>query len=98
MTAETLGTHVLFSIADNGIGLSSEDMEQSAKPFWRALHQPLVRQHPGTGLRLYRAQQMLSPARQRTAVLRRAGHGQHFQLQLPVARSNSGVLGGNWRN
>lgn len=59
VTAETLGTHVLFTVADNGIGLSEEDTEQIGKPFWRASRQPLVRQHPGMGLRLYLARQVL---------------------------------------
>lgn len=60
ITAETLGTHVLFSIADNGIGLSPEDVKQVGTPFWRALHQPLVRQQPGSGLRLFRARHVLA--------------------------------------
>lgn len=57
--AETLGTHVLFSIADNGIGLTNEDMQHIGEPFWRARHQSLVRQHPGTGLRLHIARLLL---------------------------------------
>ncbi|MCC6804456.1 MAG: hypothetical protein IT319_16350 [Anaerolineae bacterium] len=57
--AESLGTHVLFSIADNGIGLTSEDMHHITEPFWRARHQALVRQYPGTGLRLYVARLLL---------------------------------------
>ncbi|MEP7294410.1 MAG: HAMP domain-containing sensor histidine kinase [Chloroflexota bacterium] len=59
VTAETLGTHVLFTVSDNGIGLSDDDTTQIGKPFWRAARQPLVRQHPGTGLRLYIARQVL---------------------------------------
>lgn len=59
VTAETLGTHVLFTVADNGIGLTEQDAEQIGKPFWRAVSQPLVRQHPGMGLRLYLARQVL---------------------------------------
>ncbi|MFN8452494.1 MAG: ATP-binding protein [Anaerolineae bacterium] len=57
--AETLGTHVLFSIADNGIGLNSDDMLHIGEPFWRARHQALVRQNPGTGLRLHIARLIL---------------------------------------
>ncbi len=60
VTAETLGTHVLFTVADNGIGLTEEDTSQIGKPFWRAARQPLVRQHPGTGLKLYLARQVLA--------------------------------------
>ncbi len=59
VTAETLGTHVLFTVSDNGIGLSDEDTKEIGKPFWRASRQPLVRQYPGSGLRLYIARQLL---------------------------------------
>ena len=60
ITAESLGEQVLFSIADNGIGLSQDDHAQIGQPFWRAQYQPLVRQSAGGGLRLYRAQQILA--------------------------------------
>ncbi len=59
ITAESLGEQVLFSIADNGIGLNQNDHAQIGQPFWRAQYQPLVRQYAGGGLRLYRAQQIL---------------------------------------
>lgn len=59
VTAESLGSHVLFTVADNGIGLSEDDMQKIGKPFWRAARQSLVRQHPGTGLRLYIDRQLL---------------------------------------
>jgi len=55
-----LGTHVLFSVADTGIGLSEDDLEHVGKPFWRGEHQRLVRQHAGTGLRLFLAQRILA--------------------------------------
>lgn len=59
MTAETLGTHVLFSIADEGVGISDEDHDHIGEPFWRALQHPLVRAYPGAGLRLHIARQVL---------------------------------------
>lgn len=58
--AESLGTHVLFSVEDNGIGLRPDDEAQIGEPFWRASDQPLVRQHAGTGLKLYLAKQVLA--------------------------------------
>jgi signal transduction histidine kinase len=60
LSADTLGTHVLFTVADAGIGLTAEDCEQVGKPFWRAMRQPLVRHHPGTGLRLFLAKRILA--------------------------------------
>lgn len=59
LSADTLGTHVLITVADNGIGLTPEDCEQVGKPFWRAMRQPLVRHHPGSGLRLFLAKRIL---------------------------------------
>ncbi|MBL8156383.1 MAG: HAMP domain-containing histidine kinase, partial [Anaerolineae bacterium] len=60
LTVDNLGTHVLFSVADNGIGLTADDLEQVGKAFWRGDHHRLVRSHPGTGLRLYLAQHVLA--------------------------------------
>lgn len=60
MSVDNLGSHVLFSVADNGIGLSPDDAEHVGRPFWRGDHQRLVRQHTGTGLRLYLAKQILA--------------------------------------
>jgi signal transduction histidine kinase len=60
LTADPLGAQVLFTLADNGIGLSEEDLPYVGTPFWRALHQPLVREQPGNGLKLYLARQILA--------------------------------------
>jgi len=60
MSVDNLGTHVLFNVVDNGIGLRPEDMEKVGRPFWRGDHHRLVRQHNGTGLRLYLAKQVLA--------------------------------------
>jgi signal transduction histidine kinase len=60
LSVDNLGTHVLFSVADNGIGLNEDDRLHVGQPFWRGEHQRLVRQHPGTGLRLYLARHILA--------------------------------------
>ncbi|MBZ0282839.1 MAG: HAMP domain-containing histidine kinase [Anaerolineae bacterium] len=60
LSVDSLGTHALFSVADNGIGLTPDDLNHIGQPFWRADHHRLVRQHPGTGLRLYLAKQILA--------------------------------------
>ncbi len=84
ITAETLGTQVLFSVADNGIGMSSEDLEYVGQPYWRALHQPLVRQHPGTGLRLFRARLILNLHESDLFYSGDPGMGSTFSFALPV--------------
>jgi signal transduction histidine kinase len=85
VTAETLGTHVLFTVADNGIGLSDEDTLQIGKPFWRAARQPLVRQHPGTGLRLYIAKQLLQLHGSDLILSGEPGVGSTFSFLLATA-------------
>jgi signal transduction histidine kinase len=60
MSVDNLGTHVLFSVADTGIGLSPDDLEKIGRPFWRGDHNRLVRQHTGTGLRLFLGKQILA--------------------------------------
>jgi signal transduction histidine kinase len=60
MSVDNLGTHVLFSVADSGIGLTADDLEKAGRPFWRGDHNRLVRQHTGTGLRLFLARQVLA--------------------------------------
>lgn len=60
LSIDNLGTHVLFSVADNGIGLSPEDSAHVGKPFWRGEHHRLVRHHPGTGLTLFLARRLLA--------------------------------------
>lgn len=60
MSVDNLGTHVLFNVADTGIGLTPEDLDHVGQPFWRGTHHRLVRAHNGTGLRLYIARQILA--------------------------------------
>jgi len=84
ITAETLGTHVLFSVADNGIGLTPEEMVLMGQPFWRSLRQPLVRQHPGTGLRIYLAQKLLELHQSELLFSGEPGMGSTFSFALPL--------------
>jgi signal transduction histidine kinase len=60
LAVDNLGTHVLFSVTDTGIGLTPDDLSHVSRPFWRGTHHRLVRQHAGTGLRLYLVRQILA--------------------------------------
>lgn len=82
--AESLGTHVLFSVDDNGIGLRPEDEPHVGEPFWRATDQPLVRQHPGTGLRLYLASQVLALQQGELVFSGDPEMGSTFSFMLPM--------------
>jgi signal transduction histidine kinase len=59
LMVDSLGTHVLFSVVDNGIGLTTDELGYVGQPFWRG-EDRLVQAHPGTGLRLYLAKQVLA--------------------------------------
>jgi signal transduction histidine kinase len=86
LSAENLGDHVLFNVVDNGIGLSAEDMEQIGQPFWRGLRSLLVRSHPGIGLRLYLAREILTRQGGDLIFSGEPDVGSTFSFILPVAR------------
>ncbi len=84
LSVDNLGTHVLLSVADNGIGLRPEDLELIGKPFWRGSHHKLVRSHAGTGLRLYLAKQVLALQDGELIFTGEAGTGSTFSFTLPI--------------
>jgi signal transduction histidine kinase len=85
LTVESLGTHVLFSVIDNGIGLRPEDMEKVGKPFWRADHHPLVRYNTsGTGLSLFLAKQVLALQNGELICYGEPDLGSTFSFTLPT--------------
>ncbi len=87
LSVEDLGSHVLFSVADNGIGLSEDDMLFISKPFWRAQQQELVRQQPGTGLRLAISRAMLALQGGELIFSGEEGIGSTFSFTLPAANT-----------
>lgn len=87
ISADNLGTHVLFTISDTGIGFSAADSEHVGTPFWRALHEPLVQQHPGSGLRLFLARQILALQNGELFFSGEPGAGSTFSFTLLAAGS-----------
>jgi signal transduction histidine kinase len=85
ISLDDLGSHILVNIADNGIGLSDDDFANVGKPFWRALRQPLVRNNPGSGLRLYLAQRILALQGGELIYSGEADKGSTFSFTLPSA-------------
>ncbi|MFO7323915.1 MAG: ATP-binding protein [Chloroflexota bacterium] len=85
LSAEHLGTHVLFSVADNGIGLRPEDLKCIGEPFWRATDQPLVQAHQGSGLRLHLAREILKLLQGELIFSGEPGAGSTFSFTLPAA-------------
>lgn len=84
LSVDNLGTHVLLSVADNGIGLKPEDMEHIGKPFWRGSHHKLVRAHAGTGLHLFLAKQILALQDGELIFTGELGTGSTFSFTLPI--------------
>ncbi len=84
LAVDSLGAHVLFSVADSGIGLSPDDVANIGRPFWRGAHR-MVRQQHGTGLRLYLARQVLALQHGELIFSGEAGLGSTFSFSLPAA-------------
>jgi signal transduction histidine kinase len=84
LSVDNLGTHVLLSVADNGIGLKPEDLEHIGKPFWRGSHHKLVRAHAGTGLHLYLAKQILALQDGELIFTGEMDTGSTFSFTLPI--------------
>ncbi|MCC6616936.1 MAG: HAMP domain-containing histidine kinase [Anaerolineae bacterium] len=85
ITLDNLGSHVLISVVDTGIGLSQADLTHVGTPFWRALHQPVVQENPGSGLRLHLAQQILHLQDGELIFSGELNKGSTFSFTLPVA-------------
>jgi signal transduction histidine kinase len=84
ITVDLMGNCLLFTVADTGIGLTPQDMEYIGQPFWRASHQALVRQQPGTGLRLYLARRILEMHGGELFYSGEPNIGSSFSFTLPV--------------
>src|SRR5262249_42849620 len=76
-----------FTVWDNGIGISPEDMVKLFKPFVQ-LDSKLSRQHSGTGLGLALVYRMVELHGGSVAVESEAGNGSRFTISLPWPESN----------
>jgi signal transduction histidine kinase len=84
LSVDNLGTHVLLSVADSGVGVTETDIENIGKPFWRGTHHKLVRAYPGTGLRLYIDKQVLALQDGELIFSGEPGKGSTFSFTLPI--------------
>jgi signal transduction histidine kinase len=85
VTAESVGTHILFTITDTGIGLEPDDMARIGTPFFRSAQQPMVQGQAGAGLRLFIARQLLDIQGGELFYSGEPGLGASFSFTLPVA-------------
>ncbi len=86
LTINALGDHVLFTVADSGIGMSESDQAHAGEMFWRALHQPLVRAHPGAGVSLAWARGVLPLMDGELIFSGEPAVGSTFSFTIPVYR------------
>jgi signal transduction histidine kinase len=89
VSVESIGSHALFSVVDSGIGLNDDDLKQVGRPFWRGVTHKLVREHSGTGLRLYLARLVLSQMEGELIFSGQPGSGSTFSFTLPLAESHT---------
>jgi signal transduction histidine kinase len=75
---------VSIEVADTGIGISQEEMDQLFERFFRA-QSALERHIPGTGLGLYITKAIVEEHGGRISVRSAAGEGTTFRVELPAA-------------
>lgn len=84
LSMDNLGTHVLFNVADSGIGIRPEDTPQVGQAFWRDEQSTLVSAHHGTGLTLYLARRILALQGGELIFSGQTGQGSTFSFTLPL--------------
>jgi signal transduction histidine kinase len=72
----------LLEVADNGVGMSSEDARRAFEPLFRAL---ATRETPGTGLGLAIVKRAVEASGASISLTSRLGEGSTFALSLPLA-------------
>lgn len=85
VTAESMGTDILFTVTDNGIGLEPADLDRIGTAFFRSPGQPVVQNQPGAGLRLFLARQLLDLQGGELFFSGEPGLGASFSFTLPAA-------------
>ena len=82
-----LGVWVHIEIADNGCGISADDLEHIFDPFYTTKHKS--EEHEGTGLGLVIVHQIVQQHRGHVEVESQIGRGTKFVINLPVSVDSS---------
>ncbi len=75
-----------LKVSDNGVGISPEEAEHMAQPFYRA---PRVQDRPGTGLGLSIVRRVAEASGGKLSVQSLLGRGSTFVVRLPLAKAGS---------
>ena len=88
--AASTGSGVEISVADNGPGITPEDLPHIFEPFYRGRHATEQQIH-GNGLGLSLVKRIAEAHGGRVTVKSTPGAGATFTLHLPVAQAHAGV-------
>jgi GAF domain-containing protein len=89
MPAEVPAGHLLVSVSDTGIGMSSQELARLEEKFFRA-DQDLVRSQPGTGLGVSITRNLVELHGGEFLVESEVDKGSTFSFTVPVAKSEEG--------
>jgi PAS domain S-box-containing protein len=86
--------HVVFEVADTGVGIAPSQLKRVYDPFWQAEH-PNTRKAGGTGLGLSVSRRYARLLRGSLDVRSEPGRGATFILTLPLSAADAGQAGRN---
>jgi signal transduction histidine kinase len=83
-----------LKVSDNGVGMSEEDAQHMAQPFYRS---PRVQDRPGTGLGLSIVRRVAEASGGKLSVQSRLGGGSTFVVRLPLVHAGGLAEAGQGR-
>ncbi|HYO89231.1 MAG TPA: ATP-binding protein [Candidatus Limnocylindrales bacterium] len=85
MAQGELAPHIVFTVVDNGIGMSAATLARLGARFWRA-SDSFTRTQPGSGLGFYIARRLVQQMGSEILVDSAPGRGSRFSFTVPVWR------------